>query len=258
MRLRQTILIMSLLLLPGAANAQLALSAGLEYLDWEENVSPPVTEKGWLFTFGVGYTQERYEGLVLAYRGKLWLGSVDYTGATLFTNLPISGTTGYTGLTNEAQVRWRNPMQAGDYSLDLVAGLGIDVWQRELSSVQREDYLVTYVRAGIAADSAYEGTWMYAFGIKYPLWVGEDAHLDRIGFDTNPELNPAGKISLYTHVGYRLRDDWAIVGYVDGYRFGQSNQEQVNEVANGYGPMTVYQPASDMLLIGIRLERSFP
>lgn len=257
MRLRQIILIMSLLFLPGVANAQLTVSAGLEYLDWEEDVSPPVTERGPLFVLGVGYTQERDEGLVFAYRGRLWLGTVDYDGATLLTNQPISGTTGYTGLTNEAQVRWRKPIQTGDYSLDLVAGLGIDVWRRELSYVQREDYLVTYVRAGVAADSAYEGTWMYALGIKYPLWVGEDAHLDSIGFDSNPELNPGGKVSLYTHLGYRFQDNWALVGYIDGYRFSRSNEETVTEVKNGFGQMTVYQPASDMLLIGIRLERQF-
>jgi len=58
--------------------------------------------------------------------------------------------------------------------------------------------------------------------------------------------------------GYRLRHQWSIVGYVDGYRISRSNEEAVTEVANGYGPMTVYQPASDMLLIGIRLERSLP
>lgn len=255
MRLRQIILIMSLLFVPGIASAQLVLSAGLEYLDWEEDVSPPVTENGLLFTFGLRYTQELDEGLLFAYHGKLWLGSVDYSGATLFTNQPISGTTGYLGLTNEAQARWRKPMQDGQYRLDLVAGLGIDAWRRELSSVQREDWFVTYVRAGVAVDSVSERTWMYAFGIKYPLWVGEDAHLDNIGFDSNPELNPDGKVSLYTHLGYRLRDQWTLIGYLDGYRFSRSNEVPVTEIAQGFGPMTVYQPASDMLILGIRLER---
>jgi len=258
MRLRQLIPAVCLAVLPLASNAQWTLSAGVEHLDWEEDTSPTVSEQGLLFTFGVGYTQQRDEGLLFGYRGKLWLGSVDYTGATLLTNQPITGSTGYTGLTNEAQARWRRQLQDRDYRLDLVAGLGIDVWRRELSSVQREDYIVTYVRTGLEVDSVSEHTWMYALGIKYPLWVKEDAHLTSIGFDSNPELNPGGKVSLYTHLGYRLRNQWSIVGYVDGYRISRSNEESVTEVANGYGPMTVYQPASDMLLIGIRLERSLP
>ena len=258
MRLQPFILIVFLVLLPTVAHAQLTLSVGAEYLDWEEDVSPTVEEQGLLFTFGVGYTQQRDEGLIFAYRGKLWFGSVDYTGATLLTKQPTTGTTGYLGLRNEAQARWRKPIQEGEYRMDLVGGLGIDAWRRELSSVQREDYFVTYVRAGLEVDSDFERTWMYGLGIKYPIWVSEDAHLDRIGFDRNPELNPGGKISLYTHLGYRFRSQWAIVGYVDGYRFSRSNEVTTTEIAKGFGSLTVYQPASDMLFIGLRLERRFP
>ncbi len=257
MRLRQFILIVSLALLPHVANAQLTLSAGVEYLNWDEDVTPSVEEDGFVFAFGVGYTQKRDKGLAFAYRGRLWLGSVDYNGATLLTKEPISGTTGYFGLSNEAQARWRRPMKNDDYRMDLVGGIGLDTWRRELSSVQREDYYLTYVRAGIEVDSDYERTWMYGIGIKYPFWVKEDAHLDSIGFDSNPELNPGGKVSFYTHVGYRLRDEWAIIGYLDGFRLSRSDEVAVNEIANGIGPLNVYQPASDMIFIGIRLERRF-
>jgi hypothetical protein len=250
-------LIAMLVFLPGVARAQLTLAAGVEIFNWEENTSPAVSEDGLFLTLGVGYTQQVESGFLLAYRGKLWTGTADYTGATLFTNVPITGNTAYLGLTNEVQARYRKQLK-NNYRRDLLAGIGLDIWQRELSSVQQEDFEIIYVRAGFDIDSVAPGSWLIGFGLKYPVWVREDAHLTDIGFDSNPELNPGGEISAYGQVGYRFNRKWNIVGYVDGYRLTRSNAEPVNEVARGFGPVTVFQPQSDMLVIGIRLEWAIP
>ncbi len=251
------VLIAALFSLPEVARAQLTLAAGVEIFNWEENTSPAVSEDGVFLTLGVGYTQQVESGFLLGYRGKLWTGTADYTGATLFDSVPITGTTAYLGLTNEVQARFRKQLN-NNYRRDLLASIGLDVWQRELSSVQKEDFEIIYVRAGFNIDSASPGSWLIGLGLKYPVWVREDAHLTNIGFDRNPELYPGGKVSPYGQVGYRFNRQWIIVGYVDGYRLTRSNEEQVNEIAKGHGPVNVFQPDSDMLVIGIRLDRVIP
>ena len=247
----------ALLYLPRIAGAQLTLAAGFEFFSWEEDTTPAVTEDGVFLTLGVGYTQQAENGILLAYRGKLWTGTADYTGATLFENMPITGTTAYLGITNEVQARYRKQLKHS-YRRDLLAGIGRDVWERELSSVQKETFEIVYARAGFEIDSASPKSWLFGLGLKYPVWVREDAHLTNIGFDSNPELNPGGKVSVYGQVGYRFSQQWNLVGYVDGYRLTKSNEEPVNEIAKGYGPVTVFQPISEMLVIGIRLDRAIP
>ena len=212
-----------LALLPGASYAQLTFSGGVEHFLWDEATDPSVEESGVLFAFSLGYTQQANEGLALAYRGRLWMGTVDYTGATLFTNQPLTGTTGYFGVTNEGQARWRAPIRGSWYRWNIVGGLGIDAWRRELSSVQREDYTVVYLRSGVEVDSNSARSWQFAIGAKYPVWVREDAHLTNIGFDRNPELNPGGKVSAYLQLGYRMDHQWQVTGYLEGYRFSPVN-----------------------------------
>jgi hypothetical protein len=257
MRCRLLVLLPALLVPPEFARAQLTLSGGIEMLNWDEDTSPTVSESGPMLAFRVAYTQQSDTGWLFGYRGKIWGGTADYTGSTLFGNVPVTGRTGYFGIGNEVQARFRSQLKH-NYRRDFLAGLGLDLWRRELSSIQSEDYKVIYARAGFEIDSVSSQTWLFALGLKYPLWVREDAHLNRIGFDRNPELSPDGKVSLFGHVGYRFSRKWNIVGYVDSYRFDRSKNEAANEVANGFGPQVVFQPASDMLLIGIRLDRDFP
>jgi hypothetical protein len=191
MKLRQLLLVVAgTVCLPAVSHAQLTLSAGLEYLQWEEDTTPAVTEDGLVLALGIGYTQKRDSGFLLGYRGRLWTGVVDYEGSRLFTGQAVTSTTNYLGLTNELQGRWRRPLKDNKYRSDILAGFGIDAWRRELSSVQREDYLVAYVRAGLEFDSSFKNTWLAGAGVKYPFWVKEDAHLTDIGFDSNPELSP--------------------------------------------------------------------
>jgi hypothetical protein len=257
MRYRLLVLLPALLVLPEFGYAQLTLSGGIEMLNWDEDTSPAVSESGPMLAFRVAYTQQADSGFLLGYQGELWGGTAEYTGSTLFGNAPITGTTGYFGFGNEVQARFRRQLK-NSYRRDLLASLGLDLWTRELSTIQSEDYAVIYARAGFEIDSVSPKTWLFALGLKYPLWVREDAHLTDIGFDRNPELNPGGKVSLYGQAGYRFSRKWKVVGYFDSYRFAESDGESVNEIANGIGAVTVFQPASDMLIVGIRLEWVVP
>lgn len=240
-------------LLPSMALAELALTGGFDYLRWTESSTPSVKETGPLYTLGLAYTQDRDAGALFAYRGKLWGGSVKYDGATLFGGTPVQSDTSYTGVNNELQVRWRKPGKTGG-NLDGVLGAGLDVWRRSLSSVQKEDYAIGYLRLGVESGTDESSRWTVSVGFKYPVWTYENAHFDQIGFDSNPILHPGKEVSPYTSLGYRLTSQLQVVGYYDGYRFGRSAPVQANEVANGLGPALLVQPATTMSVIGIRFE----
>lgn len=245
-------------LLPAPSIAQVALSGGASWFHWDEDTSPTVTESGPLFGLGFEYFVPREAGLILGYRGKLWFGEMDYEGSTLFPpHIPVQATTDYTGFSNELQSRYRTPARSGRFS-DLVFGLGYDTWERRLSRIQREDYRVFYARLGFENSSRQTRSWTFGGGIKYPFWTHEDAHLDEVGFDSNPALKPDGAISLYAEIGYRFDVRWRLVGYYDGYRFNESDPVQVNDLVMGMGTVTLVQPASTMSILGLKLEYRLP
>ena len=233
-----------------AAAAELSLSAGVEYLDWDEDTNPSVTEKGPLFAGGIIFGQSKTEGLVFSYRGKLYFGNVDYTGAGLFTGTPISSTSYYTGFVNEGQARWRKPIE-GNYHTDLVFGLGWEFWTRELSYFQKEDYDIVYLRLGGELAVNSNKGWVIGAGIKYPVFTRENAHLTDIGFDSNPTLEPGQDLSGYAQIGYWFHDKLGLIGYFESYRFKKSNEEMVNSM---FGPGVVFQPESTMSIFGLKLE----
>lgn len=240
-------------LLPSLACAEVTVNAGVDYLYWEESSVPQVKETGPLYTLGLGYTQDRDAGVLFAYRGKLWGGSVNYDGATLFSGTPVQSNTSYAGASNEVQARWRKAGKDGG-NLDGVLGAGLDVWRRSLSSVQKEDYAIGYLRLGVESGSDELSRWSVSLGFKYPVWTYENAHFDEIGFDSNPILHPGKEVSPYGSLGYRFTQKLQIVGYYDGFRFGKSATVQANEIATGQGPTTLFQPQSTMSIFGIRVE----
>lgn len=240
-------------LLPSIARADLTLSGGVDYLSWTETTVPAVKETGLLYGFGVSYTQNRDAGALFAYRGKLWGGTVNYDGSTLFGNTPVKSTTNYSGLSNELQLRWRKPGNPGG-TLDGIFGAGLDVWRRALSSVQKEDYSIGYLRLGVESGADDFSKWSVSLGFKYPIWTYENAHLDQIGFDSNPILHPGKEISPFGSLGYRLTPNLQLVGYYDGFRLSRSAPVQANEIAMGSGPTTLVQPASTMSVFGIKVE----
>jgi len=240
-------------LLPSIACAELTLNGGVDYLYWDETSVPKVKETGPLYSLGLGYTQDRDAGVLFAYRGKLWGGSVNYEGATLFGGTPVQSNTNYTGASNEVQARWRKPGKVGG-NLDGVLGVGLDVWRRSLSSVQKEDYAIGYLRLGVESGSDELRRWTVALGFKYPIWAYENAHFDEIGFDSNPILHPGKEISPFGSLGYRFTQKLQVVGYYDGFRFGRSAPVQANEIATGLGATTLVQPATTMSVFGIRVE----
>ena len=179
---------------------------------------------------------------------------MDYQGALLFApSVPVATTSSYLGMSNEGQVHYRLPSERG-YWLDLLGSVGLDLWQRKLGTSQQEDYRIG-VRLGVELGPVSQTGVVGGFGIKYPFWTYEDANLLDEGYDDqNPTLEPKGDLSLYGQIGYRFRRNLAVVGYVDGFRFKQSDPVIVTQ---GGVPFEVWQPQSTMYNIGVKLQYLF-
>jgi hypothetical protein len=244
------------LLAAPAAHAQLAITGAVEYFQWIEDTSPiEVREQGPLFVLGLEYTQPKDKGWLFAYRGKLYAGTVEYDGAYLYDpSVPVSGDTSYFGVTNELQLRYRLAPQRS-YWLDLVGGAGYDFWEREFSDAQSEDWQVAYLKLGLALDANTDTGWTLGGGIKYPVWVDEDAHFDDLGYVDNPALEPLGRVSVYAYAGFRFTRHLTLIGYFDSYNFGDSDPVTVSTSSGSSDQF--YQPQSTQYNLGIGLQYRF-
>jgi hypothetical protein len=237
-----------------AARAELTLYAGVEYFDWNESTTPSVRETGPLALAGVILLQDRERGLLFGYRAEIYTGQVNYNGADLFTDAPVTGTTQYFGVLNEGQLRYRVPVTSSQH-VDGVLSVGADVWRRQLSPDQMEDWAVFYARLGAElGPQAGKAGWIGALGIKYPVYTYENAHLTDIGFDQNPTLSPGGNLSAYASFGYRFGAHWSVAGFYDSYRFQQSPAVQATSGGTLYD---IYQPKSSMDVYGITVLYTF-
>lgn len=239
-----------------AANAGWSVSLDAEAFKWEEATTPSVTEKGPRWGFGWEYEQLKPAGWQFAYRGQFRRGTVDYTGSFLFTGGPATARTEYTGVVNEVQGIYRFP--DSPIGLELLGGLGWDLWQRNILPNQKEDYSLFYLRLGLNIDPRLAQGWFAGGGFKLPLYVYENAHLDELGFDHNPALEPQGEWSFYAQLGYRFSRSWSVLGYYDSYRLGESNSVATTRRDTPGSTFNVFQPASSIDTFGVRLRYSFP
>lgn len=242
-----------ILLFAGAARAEWNANVKVERFRWAEESRPGVTETGPRYGIGLGWTQDGARGLFARWSGELYGGSVEYNGAELFPpNNPVSGTTEYTGFITELQGVY--PLRGS--RLAVVGGLGFDYWNRQLTDIQKEEWTVIYGRlGGEFGDRARRGSGFFAgAGVKYPIYIVEDAHLTDIGFDSNPTLHPGRAPSLYAEVGYRFTEQWSLTGYYDSYRFRESPGVTTT---SGGTRFTVFQPTSSVDTFGLRLHVHF-
>jgi hypothetical protein len=235
----------------GEAAAEWSADVHYERFRWAESTTPGVTETGQRAGIGGSWIQNKTTGWVAAYHGELYGGSVHYSGAYLFSGAPAEGTTTYSGILNELNGIYRFSDERG---FQLVSGLGIDYWTRQLSADQAEDWLVLYARLGAAFGGRTSRGFFAGAGVKYPVYVTEDAHFTDIGFDSNPRLHPRGAASSYAEIGYRFGRHWILSGYYDSYRFKESPKEHTT---SGTVNFLVWQPTSSVDTYGLRLHYAF-
>jgi hypothetical protein len=243
-----------LLLMAASARAELTVFAGVEYFNWQEETTPSVQETGPLLAGGLIWIQDREQGLLFGYRGEIYFGQVNYSGAELFTGTPATTNVEYFGVLNEGQLRYRFPLKGNEH-LDAVLAAGADLWRRQFPGNQMEDWAVLYARLGAElGPRPGKPGWLAAVGLKYPVYTHENAHLTDIGFDQNPTLTPGKDWSAYASIGYRISAHWSVVGYYDSYRFQQSSSVQAT--FNGQ-QFSIFQPQSSMDVIGVQVLYSF-
>jgi hypothetical protein len=237
------------------------VSTDVEHFRWDEATDPSVSETGPRYGLSWGYQRERPAGWQFGYRGQLRRGTVDYNGAFLITGEPTTARTQYTDLVNEAQAIYRFAPRP----VELVGGVGLDYWERKILPAQREEYTVVFMRLGVNYDPRATKAFFAGGGVKLPLYVREDAHIADLGFNENPHLEPKGELSVYAQVGYRFTPRWSLIGYYDGYRFGESGAVRVTssdpatcKTAAPPCPFNLFQPASRIDSYGLRLQYSFP
>ncbi len=235
------------------AYAEFNIGGGLEYFDWREDTTPQVTETGPLIALHINYVGDKPSGILFGGKGRLWTGSVNYEGSTLITNQPLSGTTDYAGIGGEGQLRFRS--EAGPYRVDLLLALGMDAWERRLTSIQSEDFFVLSTR--LAAEFAPSGNGrglLSGVGIKYPFYVRENAHFDKLGARNNPTLEPKGALSASAHVGYRIDSKWQVIGYYESIWLRESAAVFVDSSSSSLPAGFYFQPTSHMNVLGVRVE----
>lgn len=260
MMIGRILLAISLLAITSSAHAAWDAGVGLENFQWIEypaGATGNPKESGARSALFVDWTQEGDQGALLAWRAKLYGGTVNYDTFLISTGAPVSTRTDYNGAVNEGQMFYRDNL--GDYKLDYLASLGLDFWRRSIRGTggdQIEDYSILFLRAGLRlAKSGLETGFHGELGIKYPISSRENAHLDSMGYTSNPSISPKGSVSGYAELGYRINARLDVLGYYDSWRFGRSDNVTATDAAGlAYW---IWQPKSNMDALGIKLLFSF-
>jgi hypothetical protein len=242
------------------AQADWDIGGGLEHYQWVEypvGVKGTPKEGGPRFALFLNWAQEAEHGLQFAWRAKLYGGTVNYDTFFINNGAPVSTKADYLGISNEAQLFYRDHL--GGYQLDYLGGLGLDYWRRTIRNTgfnQIEDYSATFVRAGLRLSKSRREAGLHGeFGIKYPLGIRENAYLTSLGYTSNPQISPKGLVSGYAEIGYRINATFDVVGYYDSWRLGRSENVIAYDAAGT--AWLIHQPKSNMDALGIKLLVSF-
>ncbi len=242
------------------AQALWEVGGGAEHFQWIEYPagygSPK--ESGTRYALFGNWTQEGDQGVLLAWRAKVYTGTVNYDTFLIGSGAPVSTKTDYLGAVSEGQMFYRYELGTSAYRLDQLGGLGLDFWRRHIRSgvEQIEDYSILYLRAGLRLtksrlEAGFHGEW----GIKYPIATNENAHLTSMGYTTNPSISPKGDFSGYAEVGYRINAKFDVLGYYDSWRFKRSDDVVTTDSAGA--TWLIHQPKSEMDAWGVKLLVSF-
>ncbi len=146
-------------------------------------------------------------------------------------------------------------------SLDLLAGVGVDDWTREISSGVNsqgktvsglvEDYKVAFTRFSLGVENR-EMLWksLWRMGIKYPVYTKETLDVPSV------ELNPGKEASVFLTYRFQLvngsnLDKGVFIYFMyDSYRFSKS-------AAVTSGAFLVHQPRSSMDVVSLSIGRAF-
>lgn len=253
-----------------ASPSPLALSVGVESFVWKEHSGGQrlLRESGPRLTVGLSLNHLLHGNPAMPYAVEVrgYAGVIDYDGQTQ-AGVPVQTDVNYLGV--RAEVIGAHPLW-GNARANVLFGLGADTWVRDIqdgvtangtrASGYQEDYFILYGKLG-PGFRFQNGTSrsFLQFGIKYPFYTYETAHLSTVGFDDDANLRPGKKASGFAK--------WQMMGgkeegktrlgasiYYESYRFSASPSKTVSA---GSTLFSVRQPESRMDVFGASLEYYF-
>lgn len=251
---------------PDNAIAEVRVTAGVERFSWGEysGGGKLLDESGPRYALGLNWLMEGQSGPLFGYNGRLYYNDVAYNGQTS-AGASFSTNTGYQGMLNEVLLHYRldsgiKPDETDRHYLDLVTGLGLDYWVRDIKgnggvTGYKETYAIGFLRAGLAMLPVKSGLEAAA-GLKYPLYLNEKAGFKSAGLaDDDLVLNPKADISYYGSIGWRFNNPLSVTFDFDSYRFKES--DPVSYTVGGVAAGSKVQPESRMEVYTIKVGYSF-
>ncbi len=235
------------------------VDVGFQYYQWREYADAGarlLTEQGTRLQIGVQkHNLDRpYPGPVYNAQANAWFGTVGYDGHTYNSETkaltPITSVTDYLGASAGVAVGQRFGVAGRGRILDLMAGMQVDTWLRNLRSAYDDigqhatGYREWYrVGTGRFAAGIYQplgrGYGYLQVGVKYPFYTSE--YVSNVGITLSPGKRP----SLYGRLEFLnllplIKRRAVLAAYYDTFRFSPSAVKQ-----------DIYQPQSHMDVIGL-------
>ncbi|HED39141.1 MAG TPA: hypothetical protein ENJ13_01770 [Chromatiales bacterium] len=247
------------------------VSLGFELFRWQEfdrNGTRLLTEQGPRTRFTISRNNEARvtSGIIYNVHGSFYGGDVEYDGQdqSLDPNTPKTETgyfstayVDYAGVTGEVLGGYRLKNLFWGNSLDLLAGIGIDSWSREIGSGinsqgnkvsgLNEDYQIAFTRVSLGMENR-EAFWksLWRAGIKYPVFTKETVDFPSVKLEPGKEASAFFSYRLQL-VNDRSLDEGTFIYFVyDSYRFSRS------------APVSGFvQPQSNMDVMSLSIGRAF-
>ncbi|MFA9462073.1 hypothetical protein [Thiohalorhabdus methylotrophus] len=245
---------------------RLGIHIGLESFRWVEE-DPANTSRNLLVERGERIAgslswdnlAREGEGQIHRLLGRAYHQEVVYDGETQ-DGRPVETETEYTGALVEGRIGQRLAVSGAPLGLDVLGGVGLEVWNRWIKDTRIDDgavvsgyeetYGVLYLKGGLGVAELSAGAWFgrAEVGIKYPLEIREEIR------ELDASLRPEERTSLYAvaeiaHTVIQGRD-LGVTLYYESYRFGLSPT-----TSSTIGP--VRQPESDMDVLGVQVGLFF-
>ncbi len=252
---------------PSNADAEVRVAAGVERFSWGEfnGGGKILDESGPRYVLGLNWLMNGQSGLLFGYNGKVYSNDITYNGRTS-TGSSFTTTTNYQGMLNEVLMHYRldsgiKPDETDRHYLDLVTGLGLDYWIRDIKGNSgvagyKETYSIGVLRVGVAMLPVKSGMEVAA-GFKYPFYTNEKVGFKSAGLaDDDLTVSPKPDVSYYGSIGWRFNNPLSVTFDFDSYRFNKS--DPVSYTIGGVTAASpVEQPESRMEVYTIKVGYSF-
>ncbi|VAW89334.1 hypothetical protein MNBD_GAMMA17-1135 [hydrothermal vent metagenome] len=237
------------------------LSAGIELFRWQEfdrAGTRLLTEQGPRARLNFSHHNERRltSGLLYRMDASVYGGVVDYDGQTQRLGQFSAARVDYLGAATELTGGYRLVNFKWGRSLDLLAGVGLDRWSRDIgngTSSQgarvigyEEVFDIAFTRFSLGMEKRAD-IWrsLWRAGIKYPVYTNET--IDAFSLELKPGKRPSLFLSYRFQLIGSAGDEGAYVKFLyDSYRFAKSDVVSRFE-----------QPKSDMDVMSFSIGRAF-